>query len=576
MSGEIDDTDHVQFTGDTAANPRGWSEADADHKALAGTAVLQKAFDILDIIGSVPGEIDGVELSRRTGIPRATLYRILSALNKRGLVRSEPGKQTYSLGFHLIELAQNVWSSNDLVSVSSAELRHLRDMTGETSYLAVLHEGAVRALGRFDGAHSRRSSAELGITKPLHCTSQGKAMMSHLSRAQVQALLKTPLHSYTPKTITDIGQLMVQLEISKARGFAIDDEEILEETRCVGAAILDPSGQPIAAISVAGPSFRITQKRAEQLGHEIAAAAKRIEHELNRATTTRSGVSSSARAVHAPQAFFGASALWDERTQSLVWIDTLAPAAHWTGKTTAAVSLDGLEKQIDGAFLCDSGLAILTRGGIILASPAGQIDKLDFGADFRAAAVRVDSTGRVWLAQFDEKSNVSSIGLLTPDGPTAPLFQVDGEVSDLAIDSSGTIFATVPSRSLIYALSEKEGRKRVFSRLPEATGQPMGLAIDCENRLWVVVHEGWSVIRLDDDGEFETVLPLPVPSPTSLAFGGPTFSTLYVTSARTGLTSELLQNAPQSGRLLALDAPVRGLPETVANFSFERARSQQA
>lgn len=129
-----------------------WSPASLEKPALAGTAVLQKAFDLLDHIGDTPGQLDSADLARRTGMPRATLYRILAALQARGLVRADPGQQTYSLGFHLIELAQNVWSSSDLISVAASELRRLRDMTGETSYLAVMHEGAMRSLGRFDGA----------------------------------------------------------------------------------------------------------------------------------------------------------------------------------------------------------------------------------------------------------------------------------------------------------------------------------------------------------------------------------------------------------------------------------------
>ncbi|MCX5580056.1 IclR family transcriptional regulator domain-containing protein [Kaistia terrae] len=546
-----------------------WSPDPQGKPALAGTAVLQKAFDLLDHIGEAPGQLDSADLAYRTGMPRATLYRILAALQARGLVRTDPGRQTYSPGFHLIELAQNVWSSSDLVSVAASELRRLRDMTGETSYLAVMHEGTMRSLGRFDGAHSRRSAAALGVTKPVHCTSQGKAMLSHLSLAQVTALLTPPLQRFTDKTITDVPQLLAQLDIARARGFAIDDEEILEGTRCAGAAILNAMGQPIGAISVAGPTFRVTQRRAEQLGHELAAATQRISQELNRTGAVTTSVISSATTISTAQAFLGASALWHARTAAMVWIDQLGPAVHWHDATPTSITLDTLDRRIDGAFLTADGVVLLTRGVAILVNRDGTQRRLHLGAEFQASAVRTDPRGRVWVAEFNTERNVSVIGLLTPTGPSEPLWELSGEVTSLAISSDGAAFyAAVPGRNTIYVMNEADGRKRVFSRLPEATGAPMGLALDAEDRLWVGAYEGWSVVRLDADGEFERVVPLPVPTPTSLAFGGPDLSTLYITSARSGLSTETLHNAPQSGRLLALQSSVAGVAEPMAAFRF--------
>lgn len=546
-----------------------WSPDSQKKSALAGTAVLQKAFDLLDHIGEEPGLLDSADLARRTGMPRATLYRILAALQARGLVRTDPGRQTYSLGFHLIELAQNVWSSSDLVSVAAGELRRLRDMTGETSYLAVMHEGKMRSLGRFDGAHSHRSAAALGVTKPVHCTSQGKAMLSHLSTTQVTALLSQPLQRFTDKTITDVPQLLAQLDIIRARGFAIDDEEILEGTRCAGAAILNAAGQPIGAISVAGPTFRITPRRAEQLGYELAAATQRISQELNRTSAVTTSDISPATAITSAQAFLGASALWHAQTGAVVWIDQLGPTVHWYDATPTAITLETLDRRIDCAFLTHEGVVLFTRGGAILLRRDGTQRHLHFDAQFQARAVRTDARGRVWVAVFNAEQNISAIGQFTQAGPGEPVWEISGEVTSLAISSDGTAFyASVPGRNTIYVMSEADGRKRVFSRLPEATGAPMGLTLDANDRLWVGAYDGWSVVRLDEDGEFEHVVPLPVPTPTSLTFGGPDLSTLYITSARSGLSSETLRNASQSGRLLALQSSVAGVAEPVASFSF--------
>lgn len=316
------------MTGKRNEEAAGWEDEGQPQSSVKGAALIGKATEVLARIGSAPGKVGFAELSTATGIARATLYRILSALTARGLIRVDPVTQNYTLGFQFLELAQNVWSSADLASVASAELRRLRDMTGETAYLAVQEKRHVLALGRFEGAHSRRSNARLGALKPMHCTSQGKAILSALSEAQVDAILRDGMERFTQHTIVDPAALKVQLQIIRARGYATDDEEIVEGTRCVGAAVIDRSGRPIAAISVAGPTYRMTVARAEQLGREITEAAQRISDQLapylfetkNRHPDIRQATEIAGFAVSSP--------FWDAERGWLCWLDRLAPSVH--------------------------------------------------------------------------------------------------------------------------------------------------------------------------------------------------------------------------------------------------------
>src|SRR5215831_9095570 len=97
-----------------------WSPDLIHPRNVAGTALLGKACDILELIGRSPGSLDQALLAEQTGIPRATLYRILGALISRGLIRAVPRTQNYTLGFNFLDLAQNAWSSSDLASIASA------------------------------------------------------------------------------------------------------------------------------------------------------------------------------------------------------------------------------------------------------------------------------------------------------------------------------------------------------------------------------------------------------------------------------------------------------------------------
>ncbi|WP_076858395.1 IclR family transcriptional regulator domain-containing protein [Bradyrhizobium mercantei] len=543
-----------------------WSPDLIHPKNVVGTALLGKACDILELIGRSPGTLDQVRLAEQTGIPRATLYRILAALISRGLIRTDPRTQSYTLGFNFLDLAQNAWSSSDLASIASVELRRLRDLTGETAYLAVQEGHHVLSLGRFESAHSERSNARLGALKPMHCTSQGKAILAHLSETQVELALCDGLSRFTDKTICDPEQLKDHLSIVRARGYAIDDEEIILGTRCVGTAILDPGGKPLAAISVAGPTFRITAERAEQLGQELVDVAKRISDLL--APTIKS-----ARRDHGGYqvwtnnpAFIGAAPRWEVRTQTLVWADLLAPAIRAEGGNQYTISLQALSERINTMCLVEQGVAFSVGNDVIIDNLSGRQERVEGKPGLSFKVLRVSADGEVWAAAFDADANLSRIGPWRKQTGIQSLFEMQGEVTDFAFAGDAGLFATQPSRQCVYLLERKTGRRRKFADIPKVSGAPRALAVDEHFNVWIGLSEGWSIIKLNDSGEIERTVALPVPSPTGIAFGGASLSELFVTSARTGLSRESLANAPLSGHLLSIDVGERGLVDPIATL----------
>ncbi|MFP3434404.1 SMP-30/gluconolactonase/LRE family protein, partial [Paraburkholderia sp. SIMBA_061] len=92
-------------------------------------------------------------------------------------------------------------------------------------------------------------------------------------------------------------------------------------------------------------------------------------------------------------------------------------------------------------------------------------------------------------------------------------------------------------------------------------GAPVALAIDANLNPWIGLADGWSVVKLNENGEIERTIALPVPSPTGIAFGGEGLSQIFITSARSGLSRESLTNAPLSGQLFSIDVGERGLPD---------------
>lgn len=524
-----------------------------EQPAVPGTALIGKAFRLIDLIAAAPGLISAAELAAATGWPKATLYRILASVTAHGFVRLDPQSQGYTLGYRLLELAQNVWVAPDLAAVASVELQRLRDMTGETAYLAVPDDGMVLALGKFESPHDIRSAARLGVRKPLHCTSQGKAILAFLPEAEAEAMLgHGPLERFTPQTITDRGTLMTQLRIIRARGYAVEDQEILPGNRCVGAPVLDSTGQPIAAISVAGPVYRLTSERVAQLGPEIANVARNICLGLRGAPTRQpqAGMPWQPHAPHGKPVFYGAHPVWDPERSSLVWADRLGPTLYMTaGSRTAAIRPEP-GAPIDGLAVTAEGDIVLLLGGRML-----RIDKRECVLDRTvpelagATAMATDLNGQPWVAvhQGDE----TRIGKLGADGTLETVWALRKRIGAIAwSQASGRLFASDPQSGTIYLLERGGAAPRLFTRIPRVSGEPRSLAVDADDRLWVGLYDGWSIARLTTEGEIERLLPLPVPRPTGLAFGGEGKDRVYVTTARIDLAREVLEKAPLSGHLL--------------------------
>jgi DNA-binding IclR family transcriptional regulator len=123
-------------------------------------------------------------------------------------------------------------------------------------------------------------SSGLGSRAPAHCTSVGKALLAYQPAETVNAVIENGLKRFTPNTITDAELLRQELATIRARGYAIDDEEIEEGLRCVAAPIRDHTGQVISAISVAAPVQRMSKKNVQTTIPSVVAAANAISRRL--------------------------------------------------------------------------------------------------------------------------------------------------------------------------------------------------------------------------------------------------------------------------------------------------------
>ncbi|BCP52366.1 hypothetical protein K32_09830 [Kaistia sp. 32K] len=539
-------------------------------KTIPGTALLRKLFVVLDIVGQSPGDVTVAGLSSQTGWPRATLYRILSAATAHGFLRLDPRSNTYTLGFRFIELAQNVWSSGDLVTTASLELRRLRDITGETTHLGVLQGDQMLALGKFEGPHPHKDAARLGIRKPLHSTSQGKAVLAFLPEHDVEALIaRMNFRSSTKHSITDPDLLRSQLRIIRQRGYAIDDEEAAIGTRCVGAPILDSTGRPVAAISLAGPTYRVTNERVERLGPEVAQVAHDIAQLLRNPVPAPAHPADwpAAHPGHRDPALHGVSPSWDAGRQCLHWADRFAPRLHSSEATTRAHGFTS-EVAIDAVGHTSRHAVAFAKGALLLVDGDGLAHERRFEPLKNLTCLAVRADGTPFGAIYCEYEARTKIGTIAPSGEIVESWSLAAHVEHMVWSpDGGALYASVPQRGLIYSLTQASPNPRILARISKASGEPHGLAVDADGRLWVALYDGWSIARLTHVGEIDHVIALPVPRPTGLAFSDGSDGTLHVTTARMDLAREVLENAPLSGRLLTVKAPVRGTAPPPMNYA---------
>lgn len=518
-----------------------------------GTASLGKALTVLELIGAAPHGMTNADLLEKSGLPKTTLYRILATLIEHGLLRRDPSHRVYRLGFRYLELVRNSYLMPDLVAVATPELRALRDLTGETTYLAALDGNEVISLERCDGAHSQRSSAALGRSKPIYCTGQGKAILSRMPGKQRDALLRSiALRPLTPRTITDRRRLLAELHLTAARGYAVDDEEIVLGIRCVAAPVIDGAGCVRGALSVAGPAYRMSLPRLELLGPELIEAAHRVGAQLEIFPDAPSQEQVVPAGGH--WAFHGAFPTWSAASGCLYWADTLAPNVHaFDGRQ------DRIVTQLDSPI---TGMQLRPEGLLIAQDTCHRLIPLEQGAtvhqgisiwnDPAITLLCTDAHGRTWA--WLQRDDAGHLGFINDAQRFEIGWHFQETISAMAWSPDGAQAYAISSTSgTIYILQRTSPKIRRFASVPSGSGRLSGIALDDNDGIWVALCDGWSLMRFTGEGSLDRVVSLPVAAPTGLAFvRDKTEATLYITSDRNHQSIESLASAPLSGHLLRL------------------------
>jgi len=243
--------------------------------------VLDRALAILDLLSAEGPDLSLSEISEKLDLHKSTAHRLTMVLERHKLIERHSVSGRYRLGLKLFELGSRAISHLDLRERARPVLDQLVLETGETVHLGILDDTEVLYLDKVEPARSVRMSSTVGRRNPVYCTAMGKAILAYLPDAQVEAIVrKHGLKAITANTITSFLDLKAELKVIRDRGYAIDDEEIEEGLRCIGCVVRNFSGGPVAAISVSGPSFRVTKEKVKELARPVISAASILSAEF--------------------------------------------------------------------------------------------------------------------------------------------------------------------------------------------------------------------------------------------------------------------------------------------------------
>jgi DNA-binding IclR family transcriptional regulator len=241
---------------------------------------VDRAVSILEALAESPAELGITQLGNRLGVHKATASRLVSTLADHGLVERNPVTDKYRLGFGLVRLASAAASGLELVRQARLELERLAEQTRETVNLAALDGDRVVNIDQITAAHLVVNVNWVGKRTPLHCTSNGKVLLAHLPEAERERVLAGPLERLTPNTIVDADALRFELEQVRALGFASTLEELEVGLNAVAAPVRDAGGGVIAAVSVAGPAYRVRPSEISELARATVATAGQISRRM--------------------------------------------------------------------------------------------------------------------------------------------------------------------------------------------------------------------------------------------------------------------------------------------------------
>lgn len=228
--------------------------------------------------------VEAKELSRILKIPLPTLYRFMAALEANGYVTRVPGNAKYQLGLSFVRLGATALQSFHLYELVHPILREVAEQTQESSSLQIRKGKDTICVDCVESTQRIRFSPQIGRISPLYAGAGPRVLLAYMEGEKKEKIVENfVLKKIGPRTITNKQELKRKLEEILRRGYAVSEEELTESAVAVAVPVFDIANQVVAALTVNGPKFRMTQRQIENAVIVLRQAAEKLSRRLPRA-----------------------------------------------------------------------------------------------------------------------------------------------------------------------------------------------------------------------------------------------------------------------------------------------------
>jgi IclR family transcriptional regulator, KDG regulon repressor len=246
-----------------------------------GVQSLGRAFSIIEVVARHRDGIGLADLCRLVELHNSTAFHLAKTLVSLGYIRQEPDTKRYRIGRKMFTLAASALDEIEMIHLATPVLEELSRRTGESAHFCVRAGDAVVVLARTSGSGAFQMTDRVGVVRPAHCTALGKAILASLTPDQLRLYIqRNPLTPSTKRSITEIPDLIREIENVRRTGLAFDDGEFNLEVRCAGVAVRDFTGGVVGAVGISGPIWRLSDDLMQRHTKAVVAAAQGLSEDF--------------------------------------------------------------------------------------------------------------------------------------------------------------------------------------------------------------------------------------------------------------------------------------------------------
>ncbi|MCR2045391.1 IclR family transcriptional regulator [Anaerosalibacter massiliensis] len=242
---------------------------------------VDRTLSILELLANYDDGLRIMEISDKVNLHKSTVHRLLATLVYKGYVIQDLDTNKYKLTLKLFELGSKKIENIDILSASKPYTKALMEEINEIVHLVIQDGNEIVYIDKVEADNTIRMASNIGKRSPMYSTSVGKAMLAFMEEEEVEKIWNnSKIEKFTEYTIVDLEDLKNRLKKIRKKGYSVDDQENELGVRCIGAPVFNRLGKVEGAISISGPTIRVTKEKIEEMAEQVIKYANMISNEL--------------------------------------------------------------------------------------------------------------------------------------------------------------------------------------------------------------------------------------------------------------------------------------------------------